>query len=63
MAEFELGTGRKNFGLGIGDGSFELRSDDTLRRKVREAVERRALEKTSKMVGITRVLSLLLIGD
>jgi hypothetical protein len=63
VAEFELGTGRKNFGLGIEDGSFELRSDDTLRRKVREAVERRALEKTSKMVGITRVLSLLLIGD
>ncbi len=58
-----MGTGRKNFGLGIGDGSFELRSDDTLRRKMREAVERSALEKTFKMVGITRVLSLLLIGD
>ena len=47
MAEFELGTGRKNFGLGTGDGNFELRSNDALRRKVREAVERRALEKTS----------------
>jgi hypothetical protein len=63
MAEVELETGRKNFGLGTGEGNFELRSNDALRRKVREAVERRALEKTSKMVGITRALSLLLIGD
>ena len=52
MAEFELRAGRKSFGLGTGDGNFGLRdSDDALRRKVREAVERRELEKTAKMVG------------
>ena len=52
MAEFELRPGRKSFGLGTGDGNFGLRdSGDALRRKVREAVERRELEKTAKMVG------------
>ena len=52
MAEFKLRAGQKSFGLGTGDGNFGLRDrDDALRRKVQEAVERRELEKTAKMVG------------